>query len=129
MACVSDGLTYSTATQRLSVPISLKKFIKDELNKQDMDNDKSRVVILITHHLPSYKSIHSKYQSETILNHAYYSNLDYLYPYIDYFFHGHTHTSHDYYINENEKRGRVICNPKGYFNENKFYNPKLMITI
>jgi Icc-related predicted phosphoesterase len=71
-------------------------------------------VWVLTHHAPSYESIHPKYRSET-MNGAFASNLDDLilsHPQIKYFSHGHTHESFDYRIGE----CRVICNPRGYWN-------------
>lgn len=43
-----------------------------------------------------------------------------------YHFHGHTHTTFDYV---KDYGTRVICNPKGYFMENTFFNEELVIDI
>jgi hypothetical protein len=71
-------------------------------------------VWVLTHHAPSYQSIHPKYKMETT-NGSYASDLDDLilsHPQIKYFSHGHTHTSFRYHIGECE----IICNPRGYWN-------------
>jgi hypothetical protein len=70
-------------------------------------------VWVLTHHAPSYQSIHPKYRMETV-NGSYASDLDDLilsHPQIKYFSHGHTHESMSYTIGE----CRVICNPRGYY--------------
>jgi hypothetical protein len=70
---------------------------------------------VLTHHAPSYQSVHPKYKSSGIANGAFVSDLDDLIlnnPQIKYFSHGHTHESFDYMIGG----CRVICNPRGYYN-------------
>jgi Icc-related predicted phosphoesterase len=78
-------------------------------------DDSKEPCIIVTHHLPSYKSVAEKYKSSSN-NASYSSDLDYFVAHvnIDYWFHGHTHNSCDYMI-ENTK---VVCNPKGYGDEN-----------
>ena len=86
-----------------------KKFLIEKL--EEFKNDK---VWVLTHHAPSYRSVHPKYRNSGIANGAYVSDLDDLIlnnPQIKYFSHGHTHSSFRYKIGECE----VICNPRGYF--------------
>jgi hypothetical protein len=88
-----------------------KQFLLDTLPM--FENQK---VWVLTHHAPSYQSIHPKYRMETT-NGSYASDLDDLilsHPQIKYFSHGHTHSSFDYLIGD----CRVICNPRGYFGHN-----------
>jgi hypothetical protein len=88
-----------------------KQFLLDTLPM--FENQK---VWVVSHHAPSYQSIHPKYRMETT-NGSYASDLDDLilsHPQIKYFSHGHTHESMDYNIGE----CRVICNPRGYFGHN-----------
>jgi hypothetical protein len=76
---------------------------------------KNQKVWVLTHHAPSYQSVHPKYRSAGIANGAYVSDLDDLIfdnPNIKYWSHGHTHESFDYMIGG----CRVICNPHGYYN-------------
>jgi predicted phosphohydrolase len=87
-----------------------KQFLLDTL--PIFENQK---VWVLTHHGPSYQSVHPKYRSAGIANGAYVSDLDDLIlnnPIIKYFSHGHTHESMDYMIGG----CRVICNPRGYYN-------------
>jgi len=75
---------------------------------------KNQKVWVLTHHAPSYQSVHPKYRNSGIANGAYVSDLDDLIfdnPIIKYWSHGHTHESMDYMIGG----CRVISNPRGYF--------------
>lgn len=68
--------------------------------------------IVITHHLPSFKSVNEKYHGDDYANYCYYSDLDWLM--VQYkpilWFHGHTHDSCNY-----DNHGtNVLCNPRGY---------------
>jgi len=65
-------------------------------------------VVVITHHLPSYKSIHPKFHGQPA-NPAFASCLDDLVQMSKLFIHGHTHCSVDYKIGDT----RVVCNPRG----------------
>ena len=70
--------------------------------------------IVMTHHAPHTKSIPQQYQAD-ILSYAY-ANTELEYLLLDndiLWFHGHTHHSQDYYINNS----RIICNPRGYPSE------------
>ena len=73
----------------------------------------SKKFIVMTHHLPDMDSVDPKYGNNP-LNYAYANtglkSLIKNYPQIKYWFHGHTHTSKDYMIDE----CRVVCNPRGY---------------
>jgi predicted phosphodiesterase len=72
--------------------------------------------IVITHHLPSQKSINHVYLNNSF-NKFYFSGCDFIIkenePKI--WIHGHTHDPCDY----NLYNTRVICNPLGYYIENK----------
>lgn len=86
-------------------------------------------VWVLTHHAPSYQSIHPKYRMETT-NSSYASHLDDLilsHPQIKYWHHGHTHESFDYMIGQ----CRVICNPRGYYPSdlNPNFNPNFEVTV
>jgi len=99
------------------------KWLKSELNR----NFKGKTVI-ITHHLPSYLSVHKKYKKSPITP-CFYSDLDYIIKKFtpDLWIHGHTHDSFDYVLDNT----RIVCNPRGYLNfeENKKFNPSLIIEI
>ena len=87
-----------------------KRYLTEKL-KQFKDKN----IWVLTHHAPSYQSVHEVYKSSGIANGAYVSDLDDFileHPQIKYWSHGHTHTSFDYQIGD----CRVICNPRGYYN-------------
>jgi predicted phosphodiesterase len=79
--------------------------------------DSKLPIVVMTHHSPSLKSVHEKYQHEWPLNYAFSSDLDDFIlenHQIKLWVHGHTHDPFDYYIGE----ARIICNPRGYAREN-----------
>ena len=83
--------------------------------QQKLEEFKDTKTWVLTHHAPSYQSVHPKYRSAGIANGAYVSNFDDLIlnnPQIKYWSHGHTHESFDYMIGD----CRVVCNPRGYYN-------------
>jgi hypothetical protein len=95
---------------------------------------KNQKVWVLTHHAPSYQSVHPKYRTAGIANGAYASDLDDLIldnPQIKCWSHGHTHESMDYMIGG----CRVICNPRGYWtgvnsnNLNLNFDPNFEIEI
>lgn len=76
--------------------------------------------IIITHHLPSFNSIDSKFAGSA-LNRFFVSDLHDLIveKQPKYWIHGHTHSSMDYMIGNT----RIICNPLGYpFERNNQYS-------
>ena len=106
-----------------------KQFLLDTLPM--FENQK---VWVLSHHAPSYQSVHPKYRTAGIANGAYVSDLDDLIldnPQIKYWSHGHTHESFRYRINECE----VICNPRGYYSGvnssglNLNFNPNFEIQL
>ncbi len=85
--------------------------------------------VVITHMLPSMKSVPDHYKDD-IISAAYASNLDDVALSADLWIHGHTHDSFDYMIGG----CRVVCNPCGYptrggNTENELFNPNLIIEI
>jgi len=93
------------------------EFLNHEVNSSD---------IVITHHMPSKKSVHPKFTNSS-LNRFFVCELDDLInerqPKL--WVHGHTHESCDYYINKT----RIICNPLGYPNEKSSIRTNLLIEI
>lgn len=74
--------------------------------------------IVVTHHAPSYMSIHERYKDQYHVNGGYASDLSNFIldnPNIKIWVHGHMHTPFDYKIGET----RVLCNPRGYPNERR----------
>lgn len=84
-----------------------------------------QVIWVITHHLPTIRSIPEEYigeHNQSIYQNAlYYSNLDSEIKkvQIDYWVHGHAHRVQEYFIGKT----KIISNPRGYMGENTLYNP------
>lgn len=82
-------------------------------------------VVVITHHAPSFQSVHTKYKQQYHLNGNFYSELTGIieqYDNVKYWVHGHTHENFRYTINECS----IICHPYGYpgeLNINSDYAP------
>jgi hypothetical protein len=91
-----------------------------------MFRDRKRVVV--THHAPSFHSVHPKYQKD-LLSPAFYSDLDEQIQVYgpNLWVHGHMHDSSDYMLGET----RVICNPFGYLDAelNPSWNPALLVEV
>jgi predicted phosphodiesterase len=86
--------------------------------------------VVITHHAPSPKSIHPRFEGSA-LNACFVSDAERL---LDgrrarLWIHGHTHDSFDYEVNST----RVLCNPRGYakdgVNENPAFDAGLTVEI
>lgn len=96
---------------------------------EELDTPFSGKTVVVTHWLPSYKSVAPQYFGDP-LNGYFTNNLDdlILTKKIDVWVHGHTHTSCDYTLGDTH----VLCNPVGYYLpisgdlENKQFNPCLI---
>ena len=96
--------------------------------KTQLNDAKDRKVFVVTHHAPSQLSIHQKYKHDFYMNGGYYSDLSELIldnTNIRYWAHGHVHSCFDYKIGDT----RVICNPKGYYDENPDFNRNIEIPL
>lgn len=82
--------------------------------------------VVVTHHAPHPLSIHDRFKGD-LLTASFCSDLDEL---IDtarpaLWIHGHMHDSFDYLVGET----RVVCNPRGYGDENRGFQRWLTIEI
>lgn len=89
-----------------------RKLIEQTLDRED------EPVVVVTHHLPSFKSILSKYAGSP-LNAAFASHMDSIVIKAAIWIHGHTHTNVDYVLGNT----RVLCNPRGYITQGHIENP------
>lgn len=90
------------------------KFIKEELFKSiELDIP----VVVVTHHLPSKRLIHSRYKDDPI-NKAFYTNLTDILPIhkVNYWFCGHTHEYNILRVLDTF----FVCNPMGYPEEFRY---------
>lgn len=75
-------------------------------------------VVVVTHHGPSYKSIHPEYANDRLMNGGYVSDLEDIMENnqnIAVWIHGHVHNLFDYTVHNT----RVLTNPRGYINHEK----------
>lgn len=109
---IKTGRDFLTPAQTVYLHREHKRFIAE-----NADNNS----VIITHHCPSYLSVHSKFKGDE-LNPFFYNNMDQLILDIQpkLWIHGHTHCSMNYKIGET----RVLCNPKGYYNPHKYADPE-----
>ncbi len=85
-------------------------------------------VVVITHHQPSYLSVHPRYVNAVDLNGGYCSDLSEVMldnSNIKYWVAGHCHDNFDYVIGETN----VIVNPKGYHDENPAFKEQLILEV
>jgi Icc-related predicted phosphoesterase len=99
-----------------------REFLEEELEKEHQGQ-----TIVVTHHAPSFKSIHPLYR-ESNINGAFCSDLEHLLHYFDisYWFHGHTHQTVHYEIEGTKVRN----NPRGYGDaENLHFDPTFRVAV
>ena len=85
-------------------------------------------VVVCGHHAPSHMSIHDMYKHDTLMNGGYASDLSEFIldrPKIKLWTHGHMHQSFDYMIGD----CRVVCNPRGYHDENRSFDPNFIVEV
>lgn len=100
-----------------------KKFIKDMIDESIKLN---KEMIMITHHLPSYKLNDEKYARYHNYNQCFSSNCeDLIKNPIKCWFFGHTHVEKNMNINGI----RCVANPIGYIDENPIVDYKKIIEI
>lgn len=82
--------------------------------------------VAVTHHAPSPWSVHIRYR-DSALNGSFVSDMDELLQAIgpDLWIHGHVHDSFDYVVGDT----RVVCNPRGYGDENRLFDPQLVLEV
>lgn len=78
--------------------------------------------VVVSHHAPTYQSVHPKYHNQDKMNGGYHSELTNFildHPQVKLWTHGHMHDCFNYNVGETE----VVCNPRGYHGENRHFNP------
>ncbi|TIO79318.1 MAG: phosphatase [Mesorhizobium sp.] len=97
-----------------------RRFIETAL-KEDLIT-----TVVVTHHLPHARSIPSRFKGD-LLNAAYASDLSEVIeagaPAL--WLHGHTHDSCDYQAGNT----RVVCNPRGYEDQNSDFDPAFVVRV
>ena len=80
--------------------------------------------LVVTHHAPSMRSVAPCYAMHPATP-AWASGLDDLVAQADHWWHGHTHEAADYLLGQ----CRVRCNPRGYGDENRQFDPSLLLRV
>jgi predicted phosphodiesterase len=89
------------------------------------DAGESMPLIVMTHFVPHPKSIHEQYRGDSC-NPYFCTDLSGLFgPPIKLWIHGHTHSSFNYDYNGTQ----VVCNPKGYGEENPGFDARLVVEV
>lgn len=82
--------------------------------------------VVVTHHAPSFLSVHDKYRG-SVLNGSFANSIEEII--MDkkpkYWIHGHMHDSFDYIIHDT----RIVCNPKGYQDENPDFDKNKFLEV
>lgn len=121
---IDSGIRYgrlSTKETRVEHANTLREFSR-------LYHETTLPVVVCSHHAPTWLSIHENYKNEHLLNGGYASDLsDFILdrPRIKLWTHGHMHNNFDYMVGDT----RVVCNPKGYHNENPEFNEALILEI
>ena len=96
--------------------------------ESELEREHDGPTVVVTHHLPSWKSVHPIFQNSNI-NGAYASNLEHLMHSYDIklWLHGHTHCSMDYEVSGT----RVLANPFGYAKvaQNLHFDPLFRVEL
>lgn len=100
-------------------------------NSIKSEKNAGQKVVVVTHMLPSYGSIHDDFRTPAAmqLNYSYFTSLEneIIDTDPDFWIHGHTHESFDYEIGNT----RILCNPRGYTPDalNKNFDDTLLLEI
>ena len=85
--------------------------------------------VVVTHHAPSRGSLADRFAKD-LLSAGFVSRLEHLMGVPSLWLHGHTHDCFDYLVEGSGDRStRVVCNPRGYWNENFDFDAEKIIEI
>jgi predicted phosphohydrolase len=132
MIAAKQGMNdYNFITQPNGIRITPKDVLDIHLREKDwleravaMANGK---VVVMTHHAPSQLSAAPRWQGHPC-NPCFYVDMENFIldnPKIKVWVHGHMHNNADYMIGDT----RILCNPKGYGNENPEFDYNLIFQI
>ena len=129
MISMSDYMVIQNGEIPLAAEDTVQKFNESFLMlKNFLQKNDPKKSVIITHHLPSEKSIATKFAGDP-LNYSFMTKLDSFIlktqPLL--WIHGHTHLSFDYQIGST----RILCNPRGYATSepNYRFQDDLVVTL
>jgi predicted phosphohydrolase len=101
-----SAITNFTTRDFMTLHATSRDWLKEEVENSN------EPVIVITHHLPSKRSIHEKYTTNQVTASFASNDLEDIikHPSVVLWCHGHTHSSCDYEDNETQ----IMCNPRGH---------------
>lgn len=126
-----DNILYEQMFNDFGQISGFKPWVYQENNRalDFLTGNVSQGSIVITHHLPSFKSVHPRYAGSNIERFfvSFRAEKILLEKKPAFWIHGHTHISRNYNLGSTT----VICNTAGYPNEKaqSGFNPKLIIEI
>lgn len=120
----NEGFRKFLPARTITEHIKTKQYIETVIAQTPDDMP----VIVCTHHAPSSLSIHEMYKHDHLMNGGYYSDLSEFIldrPKIKLWTHGHMHQCFDYRVGDT----RVVCNPRGYNDENPIFDSNFIVEI
>ena len=110
---------------RLLIPEDTVDFHRDAVRwlAEKLGTPFAGPTVVVTHHAPHPNSVHPRWK-DNLVNPAFVSDLTPLMGKAGLWIHGHTHDSFDYEV----AGTRVICNPKGYLDENRAFKPDFVVS-
>jgi 3',5'-cyclic AMP phosphodiesterase CpdA len=114
------------STARWLIPEDTINMHKEAIRwlEQKLVGSFSGPTVVVTHHAPHPASVHPRWRGNPI-NPAFVSDLSRLMGKAQLWIHGHTHDSFDYLAGAT----RVVCNPKGYQDENRAFRADLVFEV
>ncbi len=119
-----EGFRKFLPARTITEHVKTRDYIKTVVEGTDADMP----VVVCTHHAPSALSIHEMYKHDHLMNGGYYSDLSDMLmdqPKIKLWTHGHMHQCFDYQLGD----VRVVCNPRGYNDENPNFNSNFIVEV
>ncbi len=119
-----EGFRKFLPARTITEHVKTRDYIKNVVEGTDADMP----VVVCTHHAPSALSIHEMYKHDHLMNGGYYSDLSHMLmdqPKIKLWTHGHMHQCFDYQLGD----VRVVCNPRGYNDENPNFNSNFIVEV
>lgn len=112
------------AGYRFTAHSHIREHMVSKIHLQDVI-EFNKPTIVMTHHAPSTLSVHPRYKDDRT-NGYYNSDLTALMKdNVHVWVHGHTHDTFEYTVMDT----KVLANPKGYHDENTYFNPTLTFEL
>lgn len=106
-----NNVLYEEYMNDFDAIVDIRKHVYEENTKalRYLEHEDLTDAIVITHHLPTKRSVPPRFEYSK-LNRFFVCDVPHLITRPKMWIHGHTHTFHDYMIEQT----RILCNPAGY---------------